>query len=177
MLLRWGELGFEVAPQVLQAIGGDPRPLPGLGQDEGALEHRLDMEREALCAPRRIGNEVLKGLIRPRIADALEHRAHGLPTTVAQQPEQIPSERAPLRHVREADLEDRVFVDQVAEADGACFLVNLFASVFAFPSSTPRFESVLSSCDDPPSIGRLSAIDRSVPRSMPAGFAPLGSRS
>ena len=54
MLLRRGELGFEVAPQVLQAFGGDPRPLPGLGQDEGALEHRLDMEREALRAPRRI---------------------------------------------------------------------------------------------------------------------------
>ena len=54
MLLRWGELGFDVATQVLQAFGGDPRPLPGLGQDEGALEHRLDMEREAPCAPRRI---------------------------------------------------------------------------------------------------------------------------
>ena len=53
----------------------------------------------------RIGDEVLKRLIRARIADALEHRAHRLPATVAEQTDQIATKRAALRHVREADLE------------------------------------------------------------------------
>ena len=57
MLLRRGsgELGIEVAPQVLQAFRSHPRPLPGLGQDEGALDHCLHVEGETFCAPRRVG--------------------------------------------------------------------------------------------------------------------------
>ena len=59
----------------------------------------------ALGRPRRIGDEMLKGLIRARIADALQHRSHRFAATVAQQPEQIAAKRAALRHVREAHLE------------------------------------------------------------------------
>ena len=68
-------------------------------------DHRAQLPPDALGAPRRMRDEMLKGLIGPRIADALEHRAHRLAPTVAQQPEQIPTKRAALRHVREADLE------------------------------------------------------------------------
>ena len=68
-------------------------------------DHRPQLTPHALGAPRRIGDEVLKGLIGTGIADALEHRAHRLPTTVAQQTEQIPSKGAALRDVREANLE------------------------------------------------------------------------
>ena len=50
-------------------------------------------------------DEVLKGLIRVGIADALQHRAHRLAATVAQQPEQVATKRPRLRHVREAHLE------------------------------------------------------------------------
>ena len=50
-------------------------------------------------------DEMLKGLIGARIADARQHRAHRLAPTVAQQPEQIAPERAPLRDVAEAVLE------------------------------------------------------------------------
>src|SRR5215211_3558208 len=55
--------------------------------------------------PRRIGDEMLKRLIRARIADALQHRAHRLPPAVAQQPEEVAAKRAPLRDMREAHLE------------------------------------------------------------------------
>ena len=48
---------------------------------------------------------MLERLIGARIADALQHRAHRLAATVAQQPEQIATKRAALRDVREADLE------------------------------------------------------------------------
>lgn len=56
---------------------------------------------------RRIGDEVLKGLIGARTADALQHRAHGLAPAVAQQAKQVPAKRATLRDVREATLERR----------------------------------------------------------------------
>jgi hypothetical protein len=55
--------------------------------------------------PRRIGDEMLKGLIGAGIVHALEHRAHRLATTVAQQAEQIASESAALCHVAELALE------------------------------------------------------------------------
>ena len=42
----------------------------------------------------RVGDEVLKRLIRAGIGDALEHRAHRLAATVAQQPEQIAAKGA-----------------------------------------------------------------------------------
>ena len=59
----------------------------------------------ALGRPRRIGDEMLEGLIRARIAHALQHRAHRFAAAVAEQPEQIPAKRAALRDVREAHLE------------------------------------------------------------------------
>ena len=40
---------------------------------------------------------MLEGLIVAGIADPRQHRAHRLARTVAQQPEQVPPERAPLR--------------------------------------------------------------------------------
>ena len=67
--------------------------------------HRAELSPDALGAPGRMRDEVLKRLIRARIGDALEHRAHRLAPTVAQQPEQIATKRAALRDVREADLE------------------------------------------------------------------------
>jgi hypothetical protein len=48
---------------------------------------------------------VLEGLIGPRLADALEHRAHRLSPAVAQQAEQVAAKRVALRNMREADLE------------------------------------------------------------------------
>ena len=55
--------------------------------------------------PRRVGDEMLEGLIRPGIADARQHGAHRFAPTVAQQPEQISAERTPLRDVIETVLE------------------------------------------------------------------------
>ena len=48
---------------------------------------------------------MLERLIRARIADALQHRAHRFAAAVAQQPEQVAAKRAALRDVREAHLE------------------------------------------------------------------------
>ena len=49
--------------------------------------------------------KVLEGLIRARIADAREHRTHRLAGTVAEEPEEIATKRAPLRDVAEGRLE------------------------------------------------------------------------
>ena len=61
--------------------------------------------RDPLRGPRGVRDEVLEGLIRARVVDARQHRAHRLPATVAQQPQHIPAERPPLRHVAERGLE------------------------------------------------------------------------
>jgi hypothetical protein len=66
---------------------------------------RAQLSPDAFGTPRGVRDEVLERLVRPRIADALEHGAHRLPAAVAQQAEQVPPEGAPLRDVREADLE------------------------------------------------------------------------
>jgi hypothetical protein len=55
--------------------------------------------------PRRIGDEVLERLIRTGVVDSLEHRAHRLAATVAQQAEQIPTKGAALGHVAEGAFE------------------------------------------------------------------------
>jgi hypothetical protein len=55
--------------------------------------------------PRRLADEMLKGFVAARGVDACQHRAHRLAATVAQQAEQVPTERASLCHVPEAVLE------------------------------------------------------------------------
>jgi len=67
--------------------------------------HRAQLTPDAGDIPRRVTDEMLKGLIRPRVVHALEHRAHRLPATVGQQAEQIPPKRATLRRVTEARFE------------------------------------------------------------------------
>ena len=64
------------------------------------------------------GDEVLERLIGPGIGDALEHRAHRLASTVAEQPEQIATKRAALRDVREAHFERRL-LDWAANTDSS----------------------------------------------------------
>ena len=71
--------------------------------------------RHTTSAAGRVGNEMLEGLIRPWIADALQHGTHRLASTVAEQPEQIPSKRAALRDMSEADLERLEPVAQAVE--------------------------------------------------------------
>jgi hypothetical protein len=55
--------------------------------------------------PRRVGDEMLKRLIRAGVADARQHRAHRLPAAVAQQAEEIPTEGTALRDMAEARFE------------------------------------------------------------------------
>src|SRR4029453_17582231 len=55
--------------------------------------------------PRRVRDEVLKGLIRRRLADPLEHRRPRLARAVAQQAVDILSQRHMLRAMAEAVLE------------------------------------------------------------------------
>ena len=45
------EQQFHVAAQVIDGLGGDLRAALGLGEDEGALQHRLHVQGEALGAP------------------------------------------------------------------------------------------------------------------------------
>ena len=98
-------------PQYWRATPTERRPcfgklVPSRISTPAALgDHGAQLPPHALGAPRRVGDEVLKRLIRAGIADALEHRAHRLAPTVAQQAEQIATKRAALRDVREADLE------------------------------------------------------------------------
>ena len=58
-----------------------------------------------LGLPRRMRDEVLKGLIRRRLADPLEHRRHRLARAVAQQAIDILPQRHVLRAMAEAVLE------------------------------------------------------------------------
>ena len=75
-------------------------------EDARAIGNRgAQVSPHGVGRPRRIGDEMLKRLIRARIADALQHRAHRFAAAVAQQPEQVAAKRAALRHVREAHLE------------------------------------------------------------------------
>ena len=56
---------------MLQAVGGHLRALPGLGQDEGTLDHGLDVQRQAVGAPGCTG-----GVKPPRLGDVFrKHRA------------------------------------------------------------------------------------------------------
>ena len=66
---------------------------------------RAQLSPDALGAPRGVGDEMLERLVRARIADALEHRAHRLASAVAQQAAQVPAKGTALRDVREARFE------------------------------------------------------------------------
>ena len=77
--------------------------------------HRAQLPPDALGAPRRMRDEMLERLIRPGIGDALEHRAHRLAATVAEQAEQVATKGPALRDVTEAHLERLEPVAQLIE--------------------------------------------------------------
>ena len=68
-------------------------------------DHRSQLPPDAGDIPRRVADEMLNGLIGTRVVDTLEHRAHRLPATVAEQTEQVASKGATLRQVTEARFE------------------------------------------------------------------------
>src|ERR1700723_2627242 len=92
---RPDEKQFQVSPEMIDANDRDFRALPGLGEDEGALEDRLNVQREAFGAAsfdaayaerlRDIGFETREMLVENPIAgfayggvgriDFLHHRA------------------------------------------------------------------------------------------------------
>ena len=85
---RLGETRF-VENQDARALGqARPQPAP----------HHFGV-------PRRVRDEMLKRLIRRRLADAGEHRRHRLARTVAQQPVDVLAQRHVLRAMTEAVLE------------------------------------------------------------------------
>ena len=67
--------------------------------------HRPQPAPHDLGVPRRMRDEVLKRLIRRRLADAREHRRHRLARAVAQQPVDVLAQRHVLRAMTEAVLE------------------------------------------------------------------------
>src|SRR5262249_15866659 len=56
---------------------------------------------QALRLPRRIGDEVLEGLVAGGVAQASMHRLHGLPLAVVEQPVEILARRLALGPTRE----------------------------------------------------------------------------
>ena len=77
----------------------DDQPPLALG------DHGPQPTPDARRVPRRVGDEVLERLIRPRIRHAREHRLHRLPRAVAEQPLYVAPQREHLRPVAEALLE------------------------------------------------------------------------
>lgn len=75
-------------------------------QNPRALRHhRPQPPPHDLGVPGRMRNEVLKGLVRRRLADPFEHRRHRLARAVAQQAVDILAQRHVLRAMAEAVLE------------------------------------------------------------------------
>ena len=75
-------------------------------QDTGPLRHRDSQPvPQAIGVPRRIGDEVLKRLIAPRLTHPREHRAHRLARAVTQQAEEVPAEGAALGAMAKCPLE------------------------------------------------------------------------
>ena len=75
-------------------------------QHPGALgRHAPQSSPQGLGLPRRMRDEMLKGLIRRRVADAFEHRRHRLARAVAQQAIDILPQRHVLGAMAEAVLE------------------------------------------------------------------------
>ena len=75
-------------------------------QDTRALgQARSQPAPHPFGVPRRVRDEMLKRLIRRRLADAGEHRRHRLARTVAQQPVDVLAQRHVLRAMTEAVLE------------------------------------------------------------------------
>jgi len=56
------EKQFQIAAQVVNALGGDLWTLPGFGQDERALNGGLGVESEAFGGPFRLHSALAKGL-------------------------------------------------------------------------------------------------------------------
>jgi hypothetical protein len=87
-----------------RALFGETRAVEN--QDPAALRHpRAQPFPEHLGVPRRMRNEMLKGLIRAGIAEAGPHGFHRLAPTVAQQARHIPTQRAALTLPTEVLLE------------------------------------------------------------------------
>ena len=80
----------------------------GFVEDQNAAafrDHRPQAAPDDLRVPRRMGDEVLEGLIRRGIADPLEHRRHRLARAVAQQTVDVLAQRHVLGTMAEAVLE------------------------------------------------------------------------
>ena len=101
-------------PSVPQVLPGDGDRAPTLFGKARPVEnqhaaplgnHRPQLPPHAFGTPRGMRDEMLKRLIGPRIGDALEHRAHRLAATVAEQPQQVPTKRPALRDMPEAHFE------------------------------------------------------------------------
>jgi hypothetical protein len=66
---------------------------------------RAQATPDRVGTPRRIGDEMLEGLVRARVGDARQHRFHGFARAVAEQPLHVPSEGEHLRAMAEAHVE------------------------------------------------------------------------
>ena len=119
-----GDLAIGDLAQGPAVLPGDRHRASALLRKAGPVENqharalgdrRAQLPPQALGAPRRMRDEMLERLIRPRIGDALEHRAHRLAATVAEQAEQVATKGAALRDVTEAHLERLEPVAQLIE--------------------------------------------------------------
>src|SRR5712691_8956037 len=52
--LRLGEQHLQIPAQMMEAVGGNLGSALRLGEDEGALDYRLDVERETFRVPGRV---------------------------------------------------------------------------------------------------------------------------
>ena len=111
---RNGHLAIGDLAQRATVLARDPDRVRALLRETRAVDdhqplafgqHRPQAPPDAVGAPRGVGDEVLKGLVGPRIGYARQHRFHRLARAVAEQPLDVPAQGQLLGTMPEALLE------------------------------------------------------------------------
>ena len=105
---------FAILPNAPQILARDPDRLGTLLRKAGAVENQhaapfghdgAQTPPHVVRIPRRMGDEVLEGLIRDWLGDPCQHRLHRLPVAVAEDPLDVGPKRHQLRAMAKAALE------------------------------------------------------------------------
>jgi hypothetical protein len=91
-------------PDRLTALFGKARAIENQ-QAFAFRNHRAQATPHRVGVPRRVGNEVLEGLVRSRLRHPRQHGFHRFARAVAEQPLDVPSQRKHLGAMAEAFLE------------------------------------------------------------------------